>query len=153
LFYPDGSTQHAGVTVTNPQSMAMHIFRHTRPFQWTNFGMPDWPRDYLAVTGACQMISAKVFDKIGGYDEGFKIAGSDVVFCLQLHEAGYRNVYWPFARMKHYESVSVINYQTGTEGDYQRSLIFYKPYFVKGDPFYNPNLSLMKEDLSLRDSI
>ncbi len=89
---------------------------------FTYFGLADWPRNYLAVTGACIAVAAQKFDQVGGFDDRFHTAGSDVKFCLDLYGSGYRNIYWPFAKLVHYENVSVgvYNQRHDTQQDQTR---------------------------------
>jgi GT2 family glycosyltransferase len=151
LFYPDMTIQHAGVIV-GMLGVAGHVFRQLKPGTLTPFWLPDWPRNYLAVTAACVAIEASKFDMIGRFDENFKTAGQDVKLGISLYEAGYRNVYWPFARLVHYENVSVGKYnkRNDTVHDYNESMKYYRPYIEKGDPYYNPNLDTMSEIPILR---
>jgi GT2 family glycosyltransferase len=133
--------------------MAGHVFRLLQPEQWTDFGLPCWPRNYLAVTGACLVVKAAKFDEVGGFDEQLTIGGNDVALSISLSERGYRNVYWPFAEVIHYENVSVGPYTKSVPiGDYNRSLVYYKRYLSSGDPYFNSNLDLMNEQISLRSS-
>jgi O-antigen biosynthesis protein len=150
LYYPNMTIQHAGV-VLGMTGMAGHVFRHRLPTDWTDFGLPAWPRDYLAVTAACLAIQTKKYDDVGGLDETFTIAGNDVALGIRLHEAGYRNVYWPFAELIHYENVSVGSYQNVPKLDYDHSLEYYRPYLNNGDPYFNPNLDLMNEQIGLKE--
>ncbi len=150
LLYPkhkDG-IQHAGVVV-GMGGMAGHAFRHHQVDDWTDFGLPNWPRNYLAVTGACLVVAKNLYTKMGGLDETFTVAGQDVSFGIKLHEAGYRNIYWPFASLYHYESVSVGTYDNGIQLDYDHSLTYYKPYHEHGDPYFNKNLDLMNEQIGI----
>jgi GT2 family glycosyltransferase len=144
LMYPTNppTIQHAGVAV-GFFGVAGHVFRKLTTGNFTYFGLADWPRNYLAVTGACVAVEADKFDQVGGFDEDFLTAGSDVRFGLALYEAGYRNVYWPFAKLKHYENVSVGEYnkRDDTQHDYDLSMKYYRPYIDAGDPYFNPNLS------------
>lgn len=150
LLYPDGRIQHAGV-VLGMNTMAGHVFRMRQPNEWTDFGLPVWPRNYLAVTGACLVVAAAKFDEVGGFDELLTIGGNDVALCIKLHEAGYRNVYWPLTKLTHFENVSVGDYNSNVPiGDYNRSLEYYRPYLDKGDPYFNPNLDLMNENVGIR---
>jgi len=151
LLYPEqkNGIQHAGV-ILGMGTMAGHVFRHHQPGDWTDFGLPVWPRNYLAVTAACLIVSRKLYDKVGGLDEIFTIAGNDVAFCLRLTEAGYKNIYWPFASLYHHESVSVGSYNNGIQLDYDHSLEYYRPYIEDGDPYFNPNLDLMNEQVGVR---
>ncbi len=150
LLYPDrkNGIQHAGV-VLGMGTMAGHVFRHRQPGEWTDFGLPVWPRNYLALTAACFMVSKKAYSEIGGLDEVFTVAGNDVAFCLRSHELGYRNVFWPFVELYHHESVSVGTYNNGIQLDYDRSLEYYRPYHESGDPYFNPNLDLMNEKIGV----
>lgn len=157
LTYPTKppTIQHAGV-VLGLFGVAGHIFRHLTPGHFTYFGLADWPRNYLAVTGACIAVEATKFDKYGGFDENFFTAGSDVTFGLKLHEAGLRNVYWPFVRLVHYENVSVGKYneRNDNQHDYNESMKYYRPYLNGKDPFFNPNLELMNpnsEQIKLKE--
>jgi GT2 family glycosyltransferase len=151
LFYPKGTIQHAGV-VLGMLGTAGHVFRDLKPGTLTPFWLPDWPRNYLAVTAACVAIESKKFDQMRGFDEEFKTAGQDVRLGIALHEAGYRNVYWPFAQLIHYENVSVGKYNKREDNrhDYEVSMRYYKPYIETGDPYYNPNLDIMSEIPELR---
>lgn len=151
LLYPDhkNGIQHAGV-VLGMGTMAGHVFRHRQPLDWTDFGMPAWPRNYLAVTAACFVVSKELYNRVGGLDETFTVSGNDVAFCLQVFKAGYRNIYWPFAKLYHYESVSVGTYNNGIQLDYDHSLVYYKPYHEAGDPYFNKNLDLMNEQVGVK---
>lgn len=149
LYYPDKTIQHAGV-VLGMGTMAGHVFRHRQPGDWTDFGMPAWPRNYIAVTAACLAVEAKKYDEVGGLDEVFTVAGNDVAFGISLYEKGYRNIYWPFAELLHYENVSVGTYNNGIQLDYDHSLDYYRPYLKWKDPYFNPNLDLMNEQVGIR---
>jgi len=150
LLYPDkkNGIQHAGV-VLGMGGMAGHAFRHRQPGEWTDFGNNVWPRNFIAVTAACLIVSRKLYDKVGGLDETFTVAGNDVAFCISLYEAGYRNIYWPFAELYHYESVSVGTYNNGIQLDYDHSLKYYKKYHESGDPYFNKNLDIMNEQIGI----
>jgi GT2 family glycosyltransferase len=149
LVYPNHKIQHAGVIV-GMSTMADHVFRNLPEDALTAFGRPYWPRNYLAVTGACLAIQADKYDEVGGLDETFTIAGSDIALGIRLHEKGYLNVYWPFAKLVHYESLSVGSYHNGIQLDYDHSLKYYRPYLKRGDPYFNVNLDLMSEQIGLR---
>ena len=75
-----------------------------------------------------------------------------VEFTREMREAGYTNVFTPFAQLYHYESKS----RGGDEKDPVKARRFaaeqQRLYEVHGkenilhDPYYNPNLSLDYED-------
>lgn len=152
LLYPErkNGIQHAGI-ILGMGTMAGHVFRHRQLHEWTDFGLPTWPRNYLAVTAACLAISKEKYNEVGGLDETFTVAGNDVAFCLMLFERGYRNIYWPFAQLVHHESVSVGTYNNGIQLDYDHSLVYYAPYHKAGDPYFNKNLNLMNEQVGVNN--
>ncbi len=149
LLYPDKTIQHAGVVI-GLTGMAGHVFRDLKPGTLTPLWLPDWPRNYLAVTGACLAVEASKFDTVGGFNEEFIICGSDVTICLDLYKKGYSNVYWPYAQLIHYESKSVGSYKNIPPTDYDNSLIHYEPFLSNGDPYFNPNLDLRSEIPTLK---
>lgn len=149
LLYPNDKIQHAGI-VLGMNTMAGHVFRHLRDDALTAFGRPYWPRNYLAVTGACLAIKASKYDEAGGLDEHLVMAGNDVALGIRLFEKGYKNVYWPFVRLYHHESVSVGSYSKAPPTDYDRSLTYYRPYLNWQDPYFNVNLDIMNEQVGLR---
>ena len=157
LFYPDGKIQHAGIGV-GLGGAAAHPHRM---LNGDGFGFQGWlvnPRNVMAVTAACMMIKRNLFLKIGGFDPQFDPAYQDVDFGIRLHEKGYWNIYTPYARLYHFESV------TRLASDYTETLIKDAENAVKlrkkwpqyvdvdfaADPFYSPNLSYDHEDLRFR---
>ncbi len=149
LTYPDGRIQHAGIVV-GMAGPAGHVFRHRRVGESTDFGTAAWPRDYLAVTGACLAVARAAYEEVGGMDESLAVAGNDVTFCIKLHEAGYRNVCWPFAQLVHHESATVGGAAFAVRADLDRAMQWYGPYTGGRDPYFNPNLDLDDERIRLR---
>ena len=104
-----------------------------------------------AVTGACLAIAKSKYQEVGGLDaKNLKVAFNDVDFCLRLLEAGYRNLYTPFATLIHHESLSRGRDDTPakkarfvSEADYMKET--WRKY-IRHDPAYNPNLSLKKHE-------
>jgi GT2 family glycosyltransferase len=91
---------------------------------------------------------------VGGLNEkDLTIALNDVDFCLRIREAGYRNVWTPYAELYHHESAT-----RGYEDNAQRRVRFlteiaymrqrWADMFAR-DPAYSPNLTLDHEDFSL----
>ncbi len=69
---------------------------------------PDAPADVEQPAAACLMIRADVFDRLGGFDEGFWPAWwEDVDFCRRLRGAGWRIRYVPDATFLHQGGASV----------------------------------------------
>ncbi len=147
LLYPDGRIQHAGV-VLGIAGTANHAFRHHPGDALGYFGLTDLVRNCSAVTAACMMVSRHVFKEVGGFDERFRIAFGDVDFCLRLRQRGYLIVYTPLALLYHYESATRGGLHPPEDEELCRKL--WGDLIEAGDPYYNPNLTLSREDWSLR---
>lgn len=150
LYYPDGTIQHAGV-VLKLAGVCGHIFCAMEGHNPGPFARAVIQQDYSAVTAACLMADRKVWEEVGGLDESFQVAYNDVDFCLRVREAGYLVVYNPRVELYHYESKT-----RGYEDDPGKQERFKKEkdrlfqrwpaYLEKGDPYYNPNLTLKRAD-------
>lgn len=138
LMFPDGLVQHGGVYIGGG-GLAAHLFGGLPENLITYFGNDGWYRNCLAVTGACLMIGRQVFDEVGGFDEAYQLNYSDVALCLRAHEAGYRILYTPHARLIHYESVT--HKRRIPRADFLRANEAFQKWIKSGDPYYNPSLS------------
>jgi GT2 family glycosyltransferase len=56
------------------------------------------------VTGALQFIRWETLDRVGVYDETFKMGWEDVDYCIRAWKAGLSCVYQPGIRAIHHES-------------------------------------------------
>ncbi len=138
LLREDGCIQHAGVVI-GLGGFADHPFAGGPEGQRTIYGNTEWYRNFSAVTGACLMIRRELFERVGGFDEQLALCGNDVELCLRVGRLGYQIMYTPFARLRHLESVT--RGTTIPRDDFMHSFLHYRPLLVRGDPFYNPNLS------------
>ena len=106
LFYPDDTIQHGGVILGINGSAGHSHKGHTRTASGDLYRLVT-TQNYMAVTGACLMVKASLYDACGGLDEeNFAVAYNDIDLCLKLYEMGYLNVYTPEAQAYHYESKS-----------------------------------------------
>ncbi len=147
LLFPDNRIQHAGI-ILGMTGFAGHVFHGLPDHLYTYFGSADFVRNVLAVTGACMMVKKGLFEGAGGFDESFTVCGGDVDFCLRIYEMGYRNIYTPHAVLYHHESAS-----RGPHipvSDFRLSVERYRKFLDGRDPYYNPNLTLVKTDCSLK---
>jgi len=111
-------------------------------------------QNYSAVTAACLVIRKVVYEQVGGLtEESLKVNFNDVDFCLRVQEAGYRNLWTPYAELYHHES-----YSRGYENTQEKQARFsgeitYMQHRWGGllyqDPCYNPNLTLDYSDFTL----
>ncbi len=96
-----------------------------------------------------------MFEEVGGFEEKLSHAFNDVDFCLEIRRAGYLIIYTPYAELCHHESVSRGYENTKAKRErFNRERTFceekWGAVLEQGDPYYNPNLTLQREDFSLR---
>ena len=158
LYYPDDTLQHAGV-ITGLGGYAGHSHKYKQKGGSGYLFRTATVQDFSAVTGACLLVRASVYDEVGGLDEQFAVAFNDVDFCLRVRDAGYRIAWTPYAQLVHYESKS----RGGDEKDPAKAARFaaeqQRLYAIHGkedildDPYYNPNLTRDREDFSESDDL
>ena len=154
LLYEDNTIQHAGVVI-GINGIADHVFKSEEEHT-TYFSRALIAQDYSAVTAAVMLVKKSIFESVTGLDEKFAVAFNDIDFCLRVRETGKLVVYNPYACFHHYESKS-----RGAENTKKKQVRFakeialflerYSDLLRKGDPYYNPNLTLLKTDYSLRN--
>ncbi len=147
LLYPDGRIQHAGV-VLGVGGVAGHAFKYSSDNVQTYFGFSHRVRNCSAVTAACMMVSRRAFEEVGGFNARLRVAFNDVDFCLRLRQRGYLIVYTPLALLYHHESAT--RGRLHPPEDEELFLSLWGETTERGDPYYNPNLTLFREDWSLR---
>lgn len=96
--------QHAGIICID--GAPGHIYYNQPNIGQGYFNALCSYKNYLAVTGACLMISRTKWNEAKGMDESFPVNYNDVDFCLKLHQLGYRNVFNAHVVLYHYESIS-----------------------------------------------
>ena len=155
LIYPDGTIQHAGIGIGI--CLAAGHYHRGFPADSPGYcGRLRYAQNVSAVTGACMMISRKVYEEMQGLDESFPVMFNDVDFCLRIRQAGYLIVWTPFAELIHFESKSRgPDVETWAKKRFffretDRFLRKWRRVIAEGDPYYNPNLTREKEDFSLR---
>ncbi len=157
LYYPDDTVQHAGVII-GIGGVAGHSHKYFPRGVPGYFMRMTIAQNLSAVTAACIMISRNAWDDVHGLDEGYAIAFNDVDLCLRIREAGYLIVWTPYAELYHYESKSrgledTVEKQIRFKGEIVRfESRWSDKILATGDPYYNPNLTLIREDFSFKDS-
>lgn len=58
-----------------------------------------------AVGGMFMLMRRTVGEAVGWWDEDYPLYGEDIDFCYRIHQAGYRNLYWPKVKILHYKGV------------------------------------------------
>lgn len=150
LWYPGMTLQHGGV-VLGIGGVAAHANKGLPRGLNGYAGRAALIQSFSAVTAACLVVRKAAYQQVGGLDEvHLAVAFNDVDFCLRLVEAGYRNVWTPYAELLHHESA--------TRGEdiapekrerFQRESGYMQERWrdlLQHDPAYNPNLTVDSED-------
>ncbi|EIH1818278.1 glycosyltransferase family 2 protein [Shigella sonnei] len=153
LYYSNDTLQHGGV-ILGIGGVAGHSHKQYPRHHPGYFSRLLLTQTLSAVTAACLLIRKNIYEEVAGLDEeNLHVAFNDVDFCLKVREAGYRNLWTPYAELYHYESIS-----RGAEDSpekiarFAREVNFMKSKWGKHlelDPFYSPNLSKDREDFSI----
>lgn len=111
LVDPDGAVQLScrqfpgfRTAIFNRYSLATRLLPWnpvSRAYLMTDFDHATI-RDVDWVSGAFMAVPRRLFEELGGLDEGFFLYSEDVDFCKRVHDAGYRVVYFPGAQVVHY---------------------------------------------------
>jgi GT2 family glycosyltransferase len=153
LYYDNGQIQHAGV-ILGLGGVAGHSHKYFDRDSFGYFHRLILPQNLSAVTAACLLVRKEVYKEVGGLDEtNLTVAFNDVDFCLRVGEAGYRNLWTPYAELYHHESISRGAEDSpeklkrfGSEVGYMRSRW---GHLLDADPYYSQNLTKDREDFSI----
>ena len=156
LIYPGKKhIQHAGVII-GLGGVAGHAYARISVDNAYNEDRINSVQNYSAVTAACMVMKTQLFKDVKGFDEkNLAVAFNDVDLCLRVLEAGYRNVWTPYAELIHHESISRGSESSRIE-EFQKEVLYMRQRWksiIHDDPAYNPNLSLNNEEsfsISLR---
>jgi len=153
LLYPNNTLQHGGVLL-GVGGVAGHANKYAPQPCYGQFCRTRLVGSFSAVTAACLLIRKSIYLEVGGLNEkDLTIAFNDVDFCIRVREAGYRNVWTPFAELYHHESAT-----RGTEDNPEKQARFSSEVnymlqrwgdLLTTDPAYNPNLTLEHENFGL----
>jgi len=154
LYYANDLIQHAGVIV-GLGGVAGHSHKYFQRDDPGYFHRLKLCQNLSAVTAACLVIRKSIYQEVGGLNEEYlAVAYNDVDFGLKVKDAGYVNVWTPFAELYHFESIS-----RGSENSPEKIKRYNSEveYMLKTwggdlkiDPYYSPNLTPNLEDFSLR---
>ena len=107
LIYEDDSLQHAGMffaKTTFPFWITLHYHKGLP----ITYGAAQTTKAVPTVTGACLMISKKLYEQVGGLTTDYIIGDfEDSDLCLKCRELGYESWYFADATLYHLERQSV----------------------------------------------
>jgi GT2 family glycosyltransferase len=153
LYNRQSRIEHAGVVL----GLGRVEGRPHRGLPRTAFGYQGRAQvvqNYAAVSGQCLALRKQVFQAVGGFDSAnLPDAYSDLDLCLRIREQGYHIVWTPYAELHlAARSDGGANGAGGAESLTSRAEEYMKSRWgelLRRDPYYNPNLSLDGENLSL----
>jgi len=154
LYYINGSIQHAGV-ILGMGDVAAHIY-HGAPHDAVGYmGRLQIAQNISLITAACMMIKKQVFEEVGCFALEFPNSFNDVDLCLKVRKAGLLIIWTPYAEAYHLESKSR-GYNTSSQRKLQLAndtALFRKRWekeLAAGDPYFNVNFSMEKNDYSFK---
>ncbi|MDI6026615.1 glycosyltransferase family 2 protein [Corticibacterium sp. UT-5YL-CI-8] len=150
LYYANDTIQHAGV-ILGIGGVAGHSHKSFPRYHEGYFSRLRMVQNLSAVTGACLVVRKAIYEQVGGLEEAnLAIAFNDVDFCLKVREAGYLNIWTPFAELYHLESESRGAEDNAEKQDrFNAEADYMLGRWSLNDPYYSPNLTLDREDFSL----
>ncbi|WP_447801676.1 glycosyltransferase family 2 protein [Pseudomonas kilonensis] len=112
LCNPDGSEQAGGRRVfPTPRRAFMRAFGLSRlsalfPSLLSDFllhkePLPSVPIVVEAVSGACMLVKREAIESVGLWDEDYFLHCEDLDWCMRFHQAGWRVLFVPDARVMH----------------------------------------------------
>lgn len=105
LLFPDGTIQHCGITVRPDTCEPNHLYYRADPDTVADPSASACS-EYLAVTGACLLVSREDFESVGGFSLRLPLNYNDVDLCLKLKAAGLVSVCCNPVTLLHRESTS-----------------------------------------------
>jgi GT2 family glycosyltransferase len=97
-------------------------------------------REVSGVSSACAVVSAGVFDRVGGFSPLFAGDDADVDLSLKIRRLGRRIVYTPHATLHHFRA---------TDGPGSSDLTFLQDRWrqeLASDPYHHPKLLRDRDD-------
>ncbi|WP_081015456.1 MULTISPECIES: glycosyltransferase family 2 protein [Pseudomonas] len=112
LCNPDGSEQAGGRRVfPTPRRAFMRAFGLSRlstffPSVLSDFllhkePLPGAPIAVEAISGACMLVKREAIESVGLWDEDYFLHCEDLDWCMRFHQAGWRVLFVPDARVMH----------------------------------------------------
>lgn len=148
LYYPNETIQHAGV-ILGLGGIAGHIYAGIPRASPGQMGRALLAQEMSAVTAACLLVRRDVFEAVRGFDEKLRVAFNDVDLCLRIKQAGYRNIWTPYAELYHHESASRGYEDTPEKIErFQSEIDLMRgrwSLLLSRDPAYNVNLPLVND--------
>ncbi len=148
LLYPDGTINHAGISLSRRDSLPHVLFERSQPEDLGYLFLPHAARNVVAVTGACLLTRTALYRQLGGFDtKHFNVAYNDVDYCLRAQAAGARTVVSPQAVLQHIgsatrgraytenEHIAFVETYGGYRDQYHSEVMDFPPHELRLNPY------------------
>jgi len=157
LIYPDRSIQHFGLYLgMGAHGVAGTPHRGLPMSDFGPFGKARLIQEFSAVTAACLFVKRPLYEAVGGLDPELRVAYNDVDFCLKVRALGKKILCDPDIVLIHKESktrgADTDNLKAERLEMEARTMRARWNKQLANDPYYNPNLTLDRDDFSLADA-
>ncbi|MEB3342773.1 MAG: glycosyltransferase [Okeania sp.] len=147
LVAPNGTVQHAGIVLRKSEKVN-YVMQGFPTNDYGYAGSLVCAREVSAVSKDCLMVSRKNFELVGGFNKYYHSNYPDVDLCLKLRKEGKQIMFTPRCVLINRKSEEDIqeNYDFL---DYELLLEQWQVNLELGDPYYNPNFDVEKNDYSV----
>lgn len=147
VYYEDDTIYHLGV-VLGYHKLAGRLLAGRHEIEFGQYANAVLQQNISAVLSVCMMVKKSVYEEFEGFDEGFGKAFYDIDFCLRVGK-NTAIVLEPQAEARihinKYPGCDIVDEKyDGYEEDVEYMKEKWRDAIQKGDPFYNPHLSLKR---------
>ncbi len=155
MFKGDGNIYHAGICLgIGKDKVGAHLLYNKSPKLLSYQFRSESVQNMSAVSLGCVMVKKSAYEAAGGLDDSLSGIYRAIDFSLKLKKAGYDIVYDPkveievfgFDNVEPLTGKSVAGEDTEMASEIRRR---WADIIDKGDPYYNPNLSMIRSDYSI----
>ena len=148
LLYPkDDTVYHAGLVLGMTASNG-HINKNIMDEDFGFFARAIMCQDVSAVAGDCLLTKKSVYEEVEFLNNDLANNFYDIDFCLKARKKGYLVVFEPLIRMHYYQNN--IREDHSIIEDKKTFNNIWKEELEKGDPYFNVNLRLDKDNCVIR---
>ena len=155
MLKDDGGLYHAGISIGLGQDNVGAHLLYDWSTQYPSYQFRgETVQNLSAVSMECVMIKRDAFEMVGGFDETLSGIYRAIDFSLKLKKADYNIIYDPKVEIEvfGFENKEPLVGKAISKEDRRMAAEIRKRWskvIDLGDPYYNPNLSMIKTDFSI----
>ena len=147
VYYEDDTIYHMGL-ILGYHGTAGRLLAGRHEIEFGQYANAVLQQNISALLSVCMMVQKDIFEAVGGFNENYNKAFYDADFCLRAG-AKCQIVVEPQAEFyihtDKYPGCDIVDeFYPGYEADEARFKTEWKDAIEKGDPYYNPHLSLKR---------